>query len=47
MKNNGADSYYYFEKEYFKELIDTMPDSIQFFYAEYQGIPVSASIIFI
>lgn len=44
MKNNGADSYYYFEKEYFKELIDTMPDSIQFFYAEYQGIPVSASI---
>lgn len=44
MKNNGADSYYYFEKKYFKELIDTMPDSIQFFYAEYQGIPVSASI---
>ena len=35
---------YDFEKEYFKELIDTMPDSIQFFYAEYQGIPVSASI---
>ena len=44
MKNNGADSYYYFEKEYFQELIDKMHDHIQFFYAEYQGIPVSASI---
>lgn len=44
MKNNGAESYYYFEKEYFEDLINSLHDNLLFFYAEYEGVPISASI---
>lgn len=39
-----ADEYYYFEKEYFQYLINNFKDNIIFFYAEYQGKIISASI---
>lgn len=46
MKNNGAEEYYYFGKEYFDCLNQEMEGNIVYFYAFYQGIPVSASIFF-
>ncbi len=46
MKNNGADAYYYFEHEYFDYLLRAMNQNLIFFYALYQGKPVSASIFF-
>ncbi len=46
MKNNNAGEYYYFEKEYFDYLIREMHQNLIFFYALYQGLPVSASIFF-
>lgn len=47
MRNNKAEEYYYFEKEYFDYLIEEMRDNIIFFYALYHGIPVSASLFFV
>ena len=46
MKNNNAEEYYYFEKEYFDYLIHEMNQNLIFFYALYQGLAVSASIFF-
>lgn len=46
MKKNGAEGYYYFEKEYFDYLIREMQSNLVFFYALYQGMPISASIFF-
>lgn len=46
MRNNEAEEYYYFEREYFDYLIREMKNHIIFFYAVYQGTPVSASIFF-
>lgn len=46
MRRNQAQEYYYFKKEYFEYLINEMRDHTIFFYAIYQGIPVSASIFF-
>lgn len=46
MKNNGAEDYYYFEKEYFDYLIRKMQPNLVFFYALYQGMPISAAIFF-
>ncbi len=46
MKNNNAEKYYYFEKEYFDYLVRKMNQYLIFFYALYQGIPISASIFF-
>lgn len=46
MKNNEADAYYYFEKEYFTYLIEHLKSNIVFFYAIYQETTISASIFF-
>ncbi len=46
MKNNGAEDYYYFENQYFDYLIQQMQPYQVFFYAWYQGMPISASIFF-
>lgn len=46
MQNNQAESYYYFEKEYFEYLLQEMKDNMIFFYALYDGKPISASIFF-
>lgn len=46
MQNNDAEDYYYFENEYFDYLIREMEQNLIFFYALYEGIPVSASIFF-
>lgn len=46
MKKNDAEEYYYFAEEYFHYLIQEMKEHIIFFYALYEGIPVSASIFF-
>ena len=44
MRKNGAEKYYYFGQEYFDSLNQEMKNHIIYFYALYQGIPVSASI---
>lgn len=46
MKKNGAKDYYYFEREYFDSIIRDMCSNLVFFYAMYQGLPISASIFF-
>ncbi|MCI9174002.1 MAG: peptidoglycan bridge formation glycyltransferase FemA/FemB family protein [Lachnospiraceae bacterium] len=46
MRNNEAEDYYYFEREYFEYLNHHMKEYIIYFYAVYQGMPVSASIFF-
>ncbi len=46
MRNNGAEDYYYFEREYFEYLSQNMKEHIIYFYAIYQGIPVSSAIFF-
>ena len=46
MKENEAEQYYYFEKEYFDYLIREFGEHTIFFYAFYEEIPVSASIFF-
>lgn len=44
MKNNQADVYYYFEREYFTYLMREFKNHIIFFYALYEEKPVSAAI---
>ena len=44
MQNNHAEDYYYFQDDYFKYLIENLPENILFGYALYEGKPVSASI---
>lgn len=46
MQNNQAEGYYYFQPEYFSCLNQEMKDNIIYFYAIYQGIPISASLFF-
>lgn len=46
MQKNEAEEYYYFKKEYFDYLIQEMGEHMVFFYAYYEGIPISASIFF-
>lgn len=46
MRYNEAEEYYYFERRYFEYLNQNMKGNIIYFYAVYQGIPVSASIFF-
>lgn len=46
MHKNKAESYYYFEKEYFEFLIHNLKDHIMFFYALYDGKIISASVFF-
>lgn len=46
MRNNHAEGYYYFQPEYFDFLNGEMAENIVYFYAVYQGIPISAAIFF-
>ncbi|MCI8992060.1 MAG: GNAT family N-acetyltransferase [Eubacterium sp.] len=46
MKKKEAKEYYYFKEDYFHYLIRKLKEHIIFFYAYYQGTPVSASIFF-
>lgn len=46
MNKNKASQYYYFEKEYFDYLVNNMKENIIFFYALYDGKPISTSIYF-
>lgn len=46
MKNNKAEEYYYFEKEYFDYLIHEMKENMVFFYAIYNEKPISSAIFF-
>lgn len=46
MQRNHAEDYYYFGEEYFDYLVDEMRDYTIYFYAIYEGRPISASIFF-
>lgn len=46
MRKNEAEAYYYFEEAYFQYLIQEFKEHTIFFYALYQGMPISASIFF-
>lgn len=46
MKKNKAEEYYYFSQIYFDYLIKEMEGNVIFFYAFFEGMPVSASIFF-
>ena len=46
MKNNNADKYYFFEKEYFDYLTHNLNDHVIFFYALYEDRPISSAIFF-
>lgn len=44
MQKNHAEEYYYFAEDYFRCLIEEMSQNTIFFYAEYEGKIISASI---
>ncbi len=46
MRNNNAEDYYYFQPGYFQYLNQAMGDNLIYFYAFYQGIPISAAMFF-
>lgn len=46
MKKNHAESYYYFEQEYFDYIIKELKGNVIFFYAFFQDKPISSSIFF-
>lgn len=46
MRNNEAEEYYYFQPEYFDFINQEMKDNTIYFYAIYQGMPISAAIFF-
>ncbi|MBR1598330.1 MAG: GNAT family N-acetyltransferase [Lachnospiraceae bacterium] len=46
MKHRNAEEYYYFDRSYFDYIIQYMKEYIRFYYAEYQGRIISASIFF-
>ena len=46
MRHRAANEYYFFERSYFDYIINEMRDNVVFFYAEYEGCIISASIFF-
>ena len=45
MDKDNADPYYYFEKEFYRSILDDLPDNAQLFYAEKDGAVIAASIM--
>lgn len=45
MQRNQAEDYYYFKREYFDYLCESMKENMEFFYAVYDGKIISATII--
>jgi lipid II:glycine glycyltransferase (peptidoglycan interpeptide bridge formation enzyme) len=46
MQSHNASEYYYFQRQYFEFIRDKMKENIIFFYADYEGKVISASIFF-
>ena len=45
MQRNNAESYYYFEKSYFEAIQKTLPGKFMYFFAEKDGVIVSAELV--
>lgn len=45
MDRDHADSYYYFEKDFYKSLLEDLPQNAQIFYSELDGEVIAASVI--
>lgn len=45
MDKDNADEYYYFGSDFFKSILEDLPQNAQVFYAEYSGKIIAASII--
>ncbi len=45
MDKDSADKYYYFEPEFYKSILDDLPQNAQIFYAVKDGVVIVASII--
>lgn len=45
MDKDGADKYYYFEDEFYRSIMNDLPQNAQIFYAEKDSVVIAASII--
>ena len=47
MDRNHADQFYYFDKQYFERITETLGDAYRFFYVTYEGEIIAAELVLI
>ena len=45
MDKDGAENYYYFDEQFYKSILNDLPQNAQVFWAEKEGKVIAASII--